>query len=86
MRRDCGWHCAGIAVGIALASAAAAATKPTATPPIDPDLEIGPCVVATIAVDGLVVVKHGYCRWEDGRWWPLDLPPEIVIGISPKEE
>ena len=78
--------CASTAVCIAVASTALAATKPSATPPIEPDLQISPCVVSTLTVDGLVVVKHGYCRWEEGYWWPLDLPPEIVIGISPREE
>ena len=76
--------CASTAACIAVAVLAAASRKDL--PPIEPDLEIGPCVIATLTVDGLPVVKHGYCRWEDGRWWPLDLPPEIVIGITPKEE
>lgn len=80
MRIACASHCICPAASIAIASLA------VELPPFEPDLAISPCVIATLTVDGLPVVKHGYCRWENGRWWPLDLPSDIIISIEPKDE
>ena len=86
MRRACRWHAASIAIGIAFALPVARAAD------ILPNAMEGlhRCVVESLRVDGLPVVQHGWCVWNDRyrRWVPLsaDLARERIIGIRPVED
>lgn len=48
------------------------------------------CVVTSMWVDGLPVMRHGWCSWdtERRRWEPMsrDTDPGSVIEIEPLED
>lgn len=56
----------------------------------EPDPPIQRCVVESLRVDGLPVVQHGWCYWDEQQklWVPLssDLARERVFGIRPIED
>jgi hypothetical protein len=87
MPRHCFWHCFSIAVGIALALPVARAADIL---PEDSMPPITRCVIDLMRVDGLPVVQHGYCFWDEDRrrWVPLStsLARHRVFGIRPIEE
>ena len=86
MRSACGWHCVSIAIGIAFALPIARAAD------VLPNAMEGlyRCVVESLKVDGLPVVQHGWCYWDERqrRWVPLsaDLARERIIGIRRVED
>jgi hypothetical protein len=74
-------YCAGIALSM---PGAAIGDTPTHAG------SISRCVVESLRVDGLPVVQHGWCRFDEdqGLWVPLsaDLARTRIFGIRPVED
>lgn len=71
---------------IALGSAALAITPLVAVPADEAMPPIQQCVVSYLTVDGLPLVRHGWCAWDRDtrRWVPMssDIAAERVFGIK----
>lgn len=86
MRNACGWQCVCIAIGTAFALPVARAAD------ILPDAMgiIQRCVVESLKVDGLPVVQHGWCYFDEHQrmWVPLssELARTRIFGIRPIED
>ena len=78
------WAGAAVSILAVLAARAAEMPPPYTMPPIQR------CFVEYLRVDGLPLVKHGWCAWDEKlrRWLPLDseIARERVFGIRPIKE
>lgn len=81
--------CLAVATSMLVASAAGTARGADVLPAA-PLPNIQQCVVELLRVDGIPVVRHGWCYWdeEDALWVPMstDIAHRRVFGIRPIED